>query len=140
MCFKSILSKINELEKRLSSSIHELHSAFYVCLILRGLLPERKADVEDNAEGYLLFYFWPILAFLPAGLIHVMYAAQPVFFWGLLETPQVWLIILNSFKSSRDETRTKIMTFSFLRRKKFQNPENTMDITESLNFIREKGT
>lgn len=75
MCFKSILSKINELEKRLSSSIHELHSAFYVCLILKGLLPERIADVEDNAEGHLLFYFWPIFAIFSACLIYVMNAA-----------------------------------------------------------------
>lgn len=54
MSFKSILSKINELEKNVSSSIHLLHIALYVFLILKGLMPERKT--EDNPEDHLFFY------------------------------------------------------------------------------------
>lgn len=56
MCFKSILSKINELEKKgCHPSIHLLHFALYVCLILKELLPERKT--EDNPDDNLFFYF-----------------------------------------------------------------------------------
>lgn len=151
MCFKSILSKINELEKRLSSSIHELHSAFYVCLILKGLLPERIADVEDNVEGssaFLLLAHFRYL-FCMSHLCHERCLTS--LFLEISGNPQVLLIILNSlnsfkilnslnsFKSFRGEMRAKIMTFSFLRRKEFQNPENTMYIPELLNFIREHG-
>lgn len=105
MHFKSILSKINELEKKCVIQYSFITFCF-ICLSNFKRINARKENWRQPRRSSvflrLVLFLFPLYA-----SFFIMYAAWPAFFWGPYKTP-VLMMILNSLETVSNIVKLKL--------------------------------